>query len=324
MATPRGAQPAAAAEGGAWQQQQHPMMYNMHTVSAPGTGSHLAHLAGLIPLEHRLQQQQSGAGQMNNDEDDEADGEGGDDTGDDEDYEGPPPAPHNAFASLRGHVNRAGPALAPTGYHHNGLPTAAGTSRSGQVNGSQPVYSMQFQTPAPNFVTPAQINTFVPTQGEPAWSTWLPPSSPSPNLPTVTGNPYIPSWAAGFPTASTFPPSTSLPNAASPSNAQAGTSAGHYLNTDAFRNLVSPGIARAAQEQDEYESGNARDNAQRSTTARTDADGDHRMRSASVEMEQEQAAAATGGSNSNAEEEAARRTGRSRRDTIKQSNFQQE
>ena len=316
MATPRGAQPAATGGGGAWQQ-QHPTMYNMHTVPAPGTGSHLGHLAGLIPLEHR-QQQQSGAGQMNNDEDDEADAEGGDDTGDDEDYEGPPPAPHNAFTSLRGHVNRAGPA--PTGFNHNGLPNVAGTSRSVQVNGSQPVYSTQFQTPAPNFVTPGQNNTFMPTQGEPAWSTWLPPSSPSPNLPTVTGNPYVPSWAAGFPTASTFPPSTSLPNAASSSNAHPGTSAGHYLNTDAFRNLVSPGIARAAQEQDEYESGSARDSAQRSTTARTDADGDHRMRSASVEMEQEQAAAA----GSNAQEETARRTGRSRRDTIKQSNFQQE
>ena len=323
-----GNQPPPALGPGRWQAHAHALFAGRN--GGIFVAGHQG-VTGQIPL------QQQGMQMGDDDIEDEADGEGGDDTGEDDDDEVPHRGPAQAAHALLGLAHDpTGHASGSNVHFGNNVPSTStghygGMQQNGH-NGSH-VWLPHLQTPAPGgpqFVTPGQLEPFRPTQGEPAWQTWLPPSSPSPTVPAVAGtagagSAYFPGWAAGISQApNTFPPSTSLPNPVTPHNTQAGAShSQHYLNADAFRSLVSPEIARAAQEQDEYER-TGRDSAQRSTTARTDADGDHRMRSMSDGIEQLQLANAVANAEDNGTEGNARRAGRSRRDTIKQSNFQTE
>lgn len=307
----------------------HPAQHQL----APG---HL--VMGQIPLQHQHQHQQMqmqgyaqpGPPAAYDENDDDADESGYED----EDDEGGPAlqpvaAPPVVPAAYHDHVHQHG-----TCHNQSCTQWALPGSSPGQT-----MYLPHLHAPAPQGVasTSASLLQQYPQAASgsgtasPAWTTWLPPVfqqqqqplspvSPSANVATSS------IWTSGAPAQA----STSLP-----AGQGVGSSSGsHYLNTAAFASLVSPGIARAAREQDEYERA-SRESALRSGTARTDAgavaaaatsgsgadaDGDQRMRSASVDIEleqrQQQQRAQT-----HAEAERRSSSTRPRRDTIRQNNF---
>ena len=244
---------------------------------------------------------------------------------------------------VRSHTSRNGGSSGPSA---GGSGSRTSSNRQAHVQGAsdsdaQHASSMRLATippfvPSARTASPANSASASGQQALPPamWSSWVAASptaaqhtSPYYGLSTAASAVHTgpsASRAAGIP-AMPFRPSprhTAPPNmmqdvSGSPSLTAAASSSSHYLNTEAFQALVHPSIARAAAEQDAYEAGQSASG----NAGGTDEQGDSRMRSASVDIEL-QNDYQEGEEMMETEESEQARNGRGRRNTIRQSTYQ--
>ena len=245
---------------------------------------------------------------------------------------------------VRSHTSRNGGASGATAGGSGSRTSSArhAPASAGQSNGTQDLSAMRLATippfvPSGRTVSPSDSGTAQQALPPAMWSSWV-ASSPtaaqhtSPHYGLSSGGSsamYGVQSGSGLARTSAMPfrPSprhTAPPNilqdvpgasSSSHSTAASSSSSSHYLNPEAFHGLVDPSVARAAAEQDAYEAGQGGTG----TAGGTDGQGDSRMRSASVDIQLQHG---DGEEAMDMEDSEQARNGRGRRNTIRQSTYQ--